>query len=127
MMISGGGTTNATSSRFYGSSFIMSNNSTTTMLNNNNNNKSEQEPRSTSASSECVPPMSEPPEAAPLGGTKAEATQRLQVGLFGLGSMVLLVHRNFRTALGGRIRVVAAEWVPFDKGFLLFGILVAFV
>lgn len=32
-----------------------------------------------------------PPEGAPLGGTQAEATQRLQVGLFGLGSMVLLI------------------------------------
>ena len=31
------------------------------------------------------------PEGAPLGGTKAEATQRMQVGLVGLGSMVLLV------------------------------------
>ena len=31
-----------------------------------------------------------PPEGAPLGGTRAEAMQRLQVGLFGLGSMVLL-------------------------------------
>ena len=31
------------------------------------------------------------PEGAPLGGTKAEATQRLQIGLFGIGSMVLLV------------------------------------
>lgn len=30
-------------------------------------------------------------EGAPLGGTKAEATQRLQVGLAGVGSMVLLV------------------------------------
>ncbi len=30
-------------------------------------------------------------EGAPLGGTKAEATQRLQVGLFGIGAMVLLV------------------------------------
>lgn len=32
-----------------------------------------------------------PPEGAPLGGTRAEATQRLQVGLFGLGSMVLMI------------------------------------
>lgn len=32
-----------------------------------------------------------PPEGAPLGGTKAEAMQRLQVGLFGLGSMVLMI------------------------------------
>lgn len=32
-----------------------------------------------------------PPEAAPLGGTKAEANQRLQIGLVGLASMVLLI------------------------------------
>lgn len=30
-------------------------------------------------------------EGAPLGGTRAEALQRLQVGLFGLFSMVLVV------------------------------------
>lgn len=32
-----------------------------------------------------------PPDGVPLGGTKAEATQRLQIGLVGLASMVLLV------------------------------------
>lgn len=32
-----------------------------------------------------------PPEGAPLGGTKAEASQRLQIGLFGIGSMIVLV------------------------------------
>ena len=32
-----------------------------------------------------------PPEGAPLGGTKAEASQRLQIGLFGIVSMILLV------------------------------------
>ena len=31
------------------------------------------------------------PEGAPLGGTRAEATQRLQVGLFGLGAMILMI------------------------------------
>ncbi len=31
------------------------------------------------------------PSGAPLGGTKSEAAQRLQVGLFGIGAMVLLV------------------------------------
>ena len=29
--------------------------------------------------------------AAPLGGTRAQAMQRLQVGLFGLASMVLMI------------------------------------
>lgn len=32
-----------------------------------------------------------PPDAAPLGGTKTEANQRLQIGLVGLGSMILLI------------------------------------
>lgn len=32
-----------------------------------------------------------PTEGAPLGGSKAEAMQRLQIGLFGLVSMVLVV------------------------------------
>ena len=36
-------------------------------------------------------PDEAPPEGAPLGGTKAEAAQRLQVGIVGLGSMVLLI------------------------------------
>jgi hypothetical protein len=31
------------------------------------------------------------PAGAPLGGTRAEAVQRLQVGLFGIGAMILLV------------------------------------
>jgi hypothetical protein len=32
-----------------------------------------------------------PPRDAPLAGTRAQAMQRLQVGMFGLGAMVLLV------------------------------------
>ena len=36
-------------------------------------------------------PEKAPPEAAPLGGTKAEANQRLQIGLVGLASMILLI------------------------------------
>lgn len=38
-----------------------------------------------------IPQGEAPPDGAPLGGTKAEATQRLQIGLVGLASMVLLV------------------------------------
>ena len=41
-----------------------------------------------------------PPEGAPLGGTRAEAQQRLQVGLAGLGSMVLLI--GLANALGSQ-------------------------
>ena len=35
------------------------------------------------------------PKGAPLGGTKSEAAQRLQVGLFGIGSMILLIGLYF--------------------------------
>ncbi|MGB7417579.1 MAG: hypothetical protein WA918_00200, partial [Erythrobacter sp.] len=31
------------------------------------------------------------PESVPLGGTRAQAMQRLQIGLFGVAAMVLLV------------------------------------
>lgn len=34
-------------------------------------------------------PANEPP--APLGGTRSERIQRLQIGLFGIGAMVMLV------------------------------------
>lgn len=43
------------------------------------------------AAHDDAPLDSAPPDGAPLGGTKSEATQRLQIGLFGLGSMVLLI------------------------------------
>lgn len=33
----------------------------------------------------------DPPSAAPLGGTKPEAMQRLQVGLVGLSAMILII------------------------------------
>jgi len=33
----------------------------------------------------------EPPRGAPLGGTRSEALQRLQIGVFGICAMVLLV------------------------------------
>ena len=36
-------------------------------------------------------PEEAPPEGAPLGGTRAEAAQRLQIGIVGLASMVLLI------------------------------------
>ncbi|BDI60464.1 hypothetical protein [Qipengyuania nanhaisediminis] len=41
-----------------------------------------------------------PPEHAPLGGTRTEATQRLQIGLAGLGSMILLI--GLASALGNQ-------------------------
>ncbi|MEM7780174.1 MAG: hypothetical protein AAF697_07285 [Pseudomonadota bacterium] len=32
-----------------------------------------------------------PPDGVPFGGSRAEANQRLQVGFFGIGAMILLV------------------------------------
>lgn len=50
------------------------------------------------------------PESAPLGGTKAEATQRLQVGLAGLGSMVLLI--GLASVLGNQADLTEELAVP---------------
>lgn len=49
-------------------------------------------------------------EAAPLGGSKAEATQRLQIGLFGLGSMVLLI--GLATIIGNQADLTQESSVP---------------
>ncbi|MEM1053815.1 MAG: hypothetical protein AAGI28_17160, partial [Pseudomonadota bacterium] len=51
-----------------------------------------------------------PPDSAPLGGTKAEATQRLQIGLFGLGSMVLLI--GLATVIGNQADLTQQSAVP---------------
>lgn len=51
-----------------------------------------------------------PPAGAPLGGTKAEATQRLQIGLAGLGSMVLLI--ALANALGSQADLAEESAVP---------------
>jgi len=51
-----------------------------------------------------------PPEGAPLGGTKSEAAQRLQVGLFGIGSMVLLV--GLASILGNQADLAEERAVP---------------
>lgn len=50
------------------------------------------------------------PEGAPLGGTRAESTQRLQVGLAGLGSMVLLV--ALASVLGSQADLTDQAAVP---------------
>lgn len=49
-------------------------------------------------------------EGAPLGGTKAEANQRLQVGLAGIGSMVLLV--GLASIIGGQADRTDSAAVP---------------
>ena len=49
-------------------------------------------------------------DAAPLGGTKAEAAQRLQIGLFGLGAMVLLV--GLAGVLGNQANLTEESAVP---------------
>lgn len=51
-----------------------------------------------------------PIESAPLGGTKAEATQRLQIGFFGLGSMVLLI--GLATIIGNQADLTQESSVP---------------
>jgi len=51
-----------------------------------------------------------PPESAPLGGTKAEARQRMQVGLAGLLTMVLLV--SLASVLGSQADQAEEQAVP---------------
>lgn len=50
------------------------------------------------------------PEAAPLGGTRMEAMQRLQVGLAGIGAMILLV--GLANVLQNRAELSEATSVP---------------
>lgn len=49
-------------------------------------------------------------EVAPLGGTRAQATQRLQVGLSGIAAMVLLV--GLANIIQDRARVTEEASVP---------------
>ncbi len=49
-------------------------------------------------------------EAAPLGGTRSEATQRLQVGVSGIAAMVLLV--GLANIIQDRARVTEEASVP---------------
>ena len=51
-----------------------------------------------------------PPEGAPLGGTKTEAAQRLQIGLVGLGAMVLLI--GLASVLGNQADLTEELAVP---------------
>lgn len=51
-----------------------------------------------------------PPESAPLGGNREEAAQRLQVGLFGIGAMVLLV--GLASVIGNQAELTDASAVP---------------
>jgi len=57
-----------------------------------------------------APLESAPSDGLPLGGTKAEATQRLQIGLFGLGSMVLLI--GLATIIGNQADITQESSVP---------------
>lgn len=50
------------------------------------------------------------PPDAPLDNSKAEATQRLQIGLFGLGSMVLLI--GLATVIGNQADLTQERSVP---------------
>ena len=51
-----------------------------------------------------------PFEGAPLGGTRAEAIQRLQVGLTGLCAMILII--GFASILGGQADIAEESAVP---------------
>ncbi|MEM6475189.1 MAG: hypothetical protein AAF687_03390 [Pseudomonadota bacterium] len=50
------------------------------------------------------------PEHAPLGGTNAEAMQRLQIGIFGLFSMVMVV--GIATVISNRAQIAEETAVP---------------
>ncbi|MEM9311289.1 MAG: hypothetical protein AAGA34_07555 [Pseudomonadota bacterium] len=53
---------------------------------------------------------SEPPTLAPLGGTREQAVQRLQVGLTGLCAMILMV--GVASVLGGQADIAEDAAVP---------------
>lgn len=50
------------------------------------------------------------PEQMPLGGSRSEAVQRLQIGLFGIGAMILLV--GLAGIIGGQADLVDQRAVP---------------
>jgi len=52
----------------------------------------------------------EPPELAPLGGTRTEAVQRLQIGLTGLCAMILMI--GVAGVLGGQADLAEVAAVP---------------
>ena len=52
----------------------------------------------------------DPPADAPLGGTRAEALQRLQVGLPGLCSMILII--GVASIVGGQADIAEESAVP---------------
>ncbi|WP_185960175.1 hypothetical protein [Erythrobacter insulae] len=52
----------------------------------------------------------EAPEGAPLGGSRSEATQRLQVGLFGIFAMILLV--GLASVIGNQAELSEQAAVP---------------
>ncbi|MFL0357328.1 hypothetical protein ACI5KX_12720 [Erythrobacter sp. GH1-10] len=51
-----------------------------------------------------------PPEGAPLGGTRGEAVQRLQIGLSGIAAMVLLV--GLASIIGSQANLTEQSAVP---------------
>lgn len=50
------------------------------------------------------------PDDVPLGGTRAEAVQRLQIGLFGVGAMLLLV--GLASIIGSQADLTEERAVP---------------
>ncbi len=55
-------------------------------------------------------PKDKASEAAPLGGTRAEAMQRLQVGLTGLSAMILVI--GLASVIGGQADIAEEAAVP---------------
>lgn len=52
----------------------------------------------------------DPPEGAPLGGTRSEAVQRVQIGAFGICAMILLV--GLASIIGSQADMVEEKAVP---------------
>ena len=55
-------------------------------------------------------PDEDTPEGAPLGGTRSEAVQRLQIGVFGICAMILLV--GLASIIGSQADMVEETAVP---------------
>lgn len=68
------------------------------------------EPTSSSRSSGISLLDREPPDGAPLGGTREEAMQRLQIGIAGIGAMILLV--GLASVIGTQADLAEQSAVP---------------
>lgn len=67
-------------------------------------------PGKSSPSTDAANPQDQAEDDVPAGQTRAEAVQRLQVGLFGIGSMVLLV--GLASIIGSQADLTDESAVP---------------